>query len=104
MHDPEGLVYIVGAQTANLNVHLWYSLIVIIKKLCIYFHERCESTIRHDLELAQSLINSSGVKKLIDAIYQKPIFTAQTIVSIAEVSEATCRKIFDDSVKPNYFL
>jgi response regulator of citrate/malate metabolism len=46
----------------------------------------------HDLELAQSLINSSGVKKLIDAIYQKPILTAQTIVSIAEVSEAACRR------------
>lgn len=46
----------------------------------------------HDLAMAQSLINSSGVKKLIDAIYQKPIFTAQTISSLAEVSEATCRR------------
>lgn len=46
----------------------------------------------HDLELAQSLINSSGVKKLLDAIYQKPIFTAHTIASVADVSEATCRR------------
>ncbi|MEI7025354.1 Fic family protein [Paenibacillus sp. y28] len=46
----------------------------------------------HDLDLAQSLIHSSGVKKLIDAIYQKPIFTVYTISSTAEISEATCRR------------
>ncbi|MNW51008.1 Adenosine monophosphate-protein transferase SoFic [compost metagenome] len=46
----------------------------------------------HDLELAQSLINSSGVKKLIDAIYQKPIFTVHTISSASDISEATCRR------------
>lgn len=46
----------------------------------------------HDLNLAQSFINSSGVKKLIDAIYQKPIFTVQTISSTADISEATCRR------------
>lgn len=46
----------------------------------------------HDLDLAQSFINSSGVKKLIDAIYQKPIFTVHTISSVADVSEATCRR------------
>jgi Fic family protein len=46
----------------------------------------------HDLNLAQSLINSSGVKKLIDAIYQKPIFTVHSISSAADISEATCRR------------
>ncbi|MGG1519484.1 Fic/DOC family N-terminal domain-containing protein [Paenibacillus oryzisoli] len=45
-----------------------------------------------DLNLAQSLINSSGIKKIIDAIYQKPIFTVQTISSAADISEATCRR------------
>ncbi|WP_179031010.1 Fic family protein [Paenibacillus kribbensis] len=46
----------------------------------------------HDLNLAQSLINSSGVKKLIDAMYQKPIFMAQAIANLAELPEATCRR------------
>ncbi|MDP4099440.1 Fic family protein [Paenibacillus sp. P96] len=46
----------------------------------------------HDLDAAQSLINSSGVKKLIDAIFQKPIFTVHSIASAAEISEATCRR------------
>ncbi|GGG17598.1 Fic family protein [Paenibacillus aceti] len=46
----------------------------------------------HDLDVAQSLINSSGIKKLIDAIFQKPIFTVHTISSTAEISEATCRR------------
>lgn len=46
----------------------------------------------HDLNLAQSLINSSGIKKLIDAIFQKPIFTVNTITSTAEISAASCRR------------
>lgn len=46
----------------------------------------------NDLELAQSLINSSGIKKLIDAIYQNPIFTVNSISSVAEISEVTCRR------------
>lgn len=46
----------------------------------------------HDLNIAQSLINSSSVKKLIDAIFQKPIFTVNSISSTAELSEATCRR------------
>ncbi|WP_088832102.1 Fic family protein [Paenibacillus tyrfis] len=46
----------------------------------------------HDLNVAQSLINSSNVKKLIDAIFQKPIFTAHSICSTAELSEVTCRR------------
>jgi Fic family protein len=46
----------------------------------------------HDLDLAQSLINSGGVKKLIDAIYQKPIFTVHSISSTADIPEATCRR------------
>lgn len=41
----------------------------------------------HDLNFAQSLINSSGIKKLIDAIFQKPIFTVNTIAYTAEVPE-----------------
>lgn len=46
----------------------------------------------HDLDLAQSLINSSGVKKLVDAFYQKPVFTVHSIASAAEIPEATCRR------------
>jgi len=46
----------------------------------------------HDLDLAQSLINSSGVKKVVDCIFQKPIFTVQTICSSTDLSEATCRR------------
>lgn len=46
----------------------------------------------HDLSMAQSLINSSGVKKMIDAIFQKPIFTVNSIASTADLSEATCRR------------
>ncbi|MBD2847184.1 Fic family protein [Paenibacillus sp. IB182496] len=46
----------------------------------------------HDLELSQSLINSSGVKKLVDAMYQKPIFTVHTISAIADIPEGTCRR------------
>jgi Fic family protein len=45
-----------------------------------------------DLNLAQTLINSSGVKKLVDAIFQKPIFTVSTISSASDLSEATCRR------------
>ncbi|MFB5762356.1 Fic family protein [Paenibacillus medicaginis] len=45
-----------------------------------------------DLDLAQSLINSSGIKKLVDAIFQKPIFTVPTISLSSELSEATCRR------------
>lgn len=59
----------------------------------------------HDLDLAQSLINSSGVKKLIDAIYQRPIFTVHTISSAAEVSEANMQEIFIHlRVEQNYFF
>lgn len=46
----------------------------------------------HDLKIAQSLINSSGVKKLIDSVFQKPIFTVHSISSTAGLSEATCRR------------
>ncbi|MEX2462560.1 MAG: Fic/DOC family N-terminal domain-containing protein [Paenibacillaceae bacterium] len=45
-----------------------------------------------DLNIAQSLINSSGIKKLIDAIFQKPIFTVASISSTADLPEATCRR------------
>jgi Fic family protein len=46
----------------------------------------------HDLHTAQSLINSSGITKLIDAMYQKPIFTVRSISKTAEISEMTCRR------------
>ncbi len=46
----------------------------------------------HDLEVAQKLINSNGIKKLMDAIFQKPIFTVNSISSVAELTEITCRR------------
>lgn len=45
-----------------------------------------------DLHSAQSLINSSAVKILVDAMFQKPIFTANSISSATGLSQATCRR------------
>ncbi|TBL67349.1 Fic family protein [Paenibacillus thalictri] len=76
----------------NQWIHFFLEAITLQANKNIQLINDVNQLYEHDLNLAQSLINSSGVKKLIDAIYQKPIFTVHTISSAADISEATCRR------------
>lgn len=76
----------------NQWIRFFLEAIILQADKNIYLINEVNKLYEHDLDLAQSLINSSGVKKLIDAFYQKPIFTVHTISSVADLPEATCRR------------
>ncbi|GAX89080.1 Fic family protein [Effusibacillus lacus] len=54
--------------------------------------EEFNNLYEHDLAIAQRLVNSSSIKTLVDAMFQRPVFTVKTMTIATGLSDATCRR------------
>ncbi|RKD32292.1 Fic family protein [Thermohalobacter berrensis] len=54
-----------------------------------------------DLEVAMKLVKSNNIVKIINAMYQKPIFNVKTMVNITGISDTTCRRYLDELERNN---
>ncbi|EOC99377.1 Fic family protein [Caldisalinibacter kiritimatiensis] len=54
-----------------------------------------------DLKEAMKLVKSNNIIKIVNAMYQRPIFNVKTMVNMTGISDTTCRRYLEDLEKNN---
>lgn len=76
----------------NQWIHFFLQAVIVQADKNISILQQVNDLYEQDLKKAHALINSSAMQKLINAMFQQPIFKVRTISKLADIPEPTCRR------------